>query len=255
MTDVKENEQNWIDALISENAADIPGACPTCRGREYIKEANGVRKCECVAPAMYAGFYANAGIPPLYYGMTINRNWNVRQDVSGQTLTPLNMTAKERIGQFITKYERALPAIVAGLPFVLVQSHARTKIRSLRLTGATNSGKSMVASILAMACVRMGLTVRYFDFADLRHRLGDFNNRDDQDTIVEDFRTRDYIVIDNVFDLNAGEYVTGEFERIARLRAGTGKPTIITNDHRFENKSLGSGWQSLINNCYEIRLP
>jgi hypothetical protein len=253
-----EAEGSWMAALNGTpeaRAESSDDGCADCDYKGYRINADGLAvNCHCFKDRLYFLKFAEAGIPPEYFGNTLSSHWNLTQDAYGEDLGVLAMQ-KQKAFNLMSRYIKVLPAICAGLPLRLRhRSGDVTKVKSLLVEGGEKSGKTLLAAVAAQSAIRNGLDVQFFDWTQLVGILMDYRSDEKLRETRVRFGEADLIVIDGVFNYHI-PVPSFEFELdlISRARLNSGRPTLITMSAEF--KKGGPGWKSLIDSAFPLRLP
>lgn len=248
----------FLSALRAEGNKNTDGKCPDCKGHGSWTDENGKAVlCHCLKNQMWREKYATAGIPPKYFGKTLDEKWNLKQDAWGEDLKPADLNRKNMVKQLLNKYIKALPAICAGIPLKIIPTHGMTiNVTNILLVGGAGSGKSLIAACAAQEAIQQTLTVQYFDYSELYHDLSSFDSRDKQDIIANAFEHKDFIVIDGLTYYEIRNPVLAvQLDRVARARQRSGKPTLITSYRDYDKIDAGPGWKSMLSTSFTFRLP
>ena len=254
-------EAAFLGTLQNESEDTQYYDCTKCKDRGFtFNQEHQAVQCSCARDRMYAAEYEKAGIPPAHFHWTLNTHWNMHEDAFGDPLGETAKRLKESVQAFLTAYMVALPTIAKNrIPFKLKYPNgSRKSVTSLMLVGGSGSGKSMVASIVAQAAVRHGVSVKFYDFLEVLSILRDFNKSAEQDTLAVEWATADLVVLDGL----TGEYHMGDkgpfkmqFDRLARARMNLAKPIVVTASVDYKNLETGSAWKSLMQTIHAIDLP
>jgi DNA replication protein DnaC len=122
--------------------------------------------------------------------------------------------------------------------------------------GGVGSGKTFIASVMVKEAIKLNMNAKYFDWSELCQTLGDFNNKEEIEAIVDRFKTFDFVVIDGIEDYPYfPPYFFMQLDRMCKARINSGKPYMLFSNGSQFNIKTGSGWQSLLRHCLIIRLP
>ena len=253
--DEKHYLEQMSGSVIKENII-----CADCEDRGYVLNSEDQAiLCQCTKTKLWHERFEEAGIATIFYDKTINANWNVKQDAFGKDLGPLAKD-KQAVGSFMEKYNRGIPQLCRGEKIKLViPNKSNRHINSLILAGGIQSGKSLIASISAQEAIKKyGLTAKVYDWTYICSKLSSYEFTQEQDLIAQDFKERDFIVIDGVqnYKINHPCFIF-QLDRISNERLKSAKPTIITVDGQIDWAKMNTGqhWKSLIASCYNVKLP
>lgn len=235
--------------------------CSECNDKGYklVPQENDIEQinlCKCEKKKLWHKTFEEAGVPRDFLDLTIESSWNLNQDAFGNDLGP-QKPLKEKIGRWMEKYINAIPALISGLKLTVISKHkCPTKINSVLIVGGVKSGKSLLSSVAVQQTLLKGFTARIYDWIFLCNILSQYECREEQNAIVEDFAYCDLIVIDGVenYDIHSPCFKI-QLDRISRERLRSGKPLIITSDLNYEKIVSGNSWISLLQSCHKIVLP
>jgi len=261
--------EDIIERLIHlEDVIYDGNVCSMCGGKGFLLDENHKAiECQCQKSKLLQKLYKEASIPVMYFGMTIVDNWDRNLDAFGMELGA-RKEDKIRIGEFINRYIKILPALSDGKKAVIVNKKQNKKLffNSLLLVGGQHSGKTMIVSILCQEMINRAKTAKYYEWHNLSSILAEFRNSDSVDEVVDDFRSRDLIAIDGVmpYDLDSQSFLFN-LNRISSTRLQSGKPIVITCSPEYTERSFktqiqnpeksATVWNQLLEDCLTIHLP
>lgn len=228
----------------------------------YVIGEDGVtRSTEEAKAERMREHYRSCGIPDAYLKFTL-AHYTPQMSASGDLLGPAEIKKKESVKKLIDSYLKIIHRICGGWPLIVKRTKndkQGKEISSLILRGGIGSGKTMLASIIAKEAAAKYLQVRYLRYTDLMASfMPMWGNEDEQSKIVKEFGYVDLVIIDGLKDVNSDDNkfvgLANNLERLAKVRADSGKPTIITIDET-ERISSGHPMRSLIELCTKINLP
>jgi DNA replication protein DnaC len=244
------------DTLEHAKAVGVSGrdGCYKCNYRTYtLDENNKVVMCDCWYDKIFRKQCQQANVPVQYIGMTLDNDWNCRQDANNADV-PVDVKRKTKIKNQIATYTKHIVPITAGLPLNIKNSS--TKIRNLMLIGESQSGKTLLAVVIAQEAIKKGLVTTFINWTDIEPIFSDFDARDEQNQMVELCKNSDVVIIDGVQDLGVNNpYYLNGLERIANARTNSGGITVVTAYDNFSNIRGKHNWTNLVESCYKIHLP
>jgi DNA replication protein DnaC len=263
-----QSETEYLDTIASVTKTNGKYFCPNCKDKGFVIAENDDNEiaeiCPCQITKLWNKVFIEAGVSIEFFDKTIETDWNLQQDAYGNDLGA-NKKRKQKIGEFMANYVKNIPILNAGYKFTINRKNkSPLKINSLLLVGGNKSGKSLLAAIAIQETLKKGLSAKMFDWLELRKLMHEYNKKEEQEEIMQDFSNKALIVIDNVQNVKRSndnsvnqmaDFAILEFERLCRRRIASGKPTIITSDSTYPEINAGNNWQNLIESCYTIQLP
>jgi len=244
------------DTLEHAKAVGVTGkeGCYKCDYRTYTLNDDGkVKMCECWYEKIFRKQCLQANVPAQYIGMTLEDDWNCKQDANNTDI-PIDVKKKTKIKKQIATYTKHIVPLAAGLP--LKVKNTPIKIRNLILVGESQSGKTLLAVVIAQEAIRKGLVTQFINWTDIEPIFSDFDAREEQNQMVELCKSSDVVIIDGVQDLGVNNpYYLNGLERIASARTNSGGITIVTAYENHVNIKGKHNWVNLIDSCYKIHLP
>jgi len=257
---MKENlTEQELEFISMFDASENLHKCDICKDKGYLlndnKEAN---TCVCQKKKELYHAYEEASIPKSFWHLNLKEHWNLNQDAFGDDLG-VSKPIKKKVKMIMQFYIKNLEKVVDGefLTIVNNELNFRIKLRSLLLVGGNNSGKTMLAAIVAKHAVELGMTVRYYDWnVDIVRNLINFDSREEQKSLIEDFTYLDLIIIDGLHDYGLEQkHFLFQLDSLIAAREKANKPMIITSDYNVKLKS-GPVWDNYYNNeLFRIELP
>ena len=230
--------------------------CVLCDYTGYTKSENGKAVlCSCEKDRFYRKIYRQSNVPSLFMGKTLD-DWDTRTDSLGRDLGTEEQIS-QRVITTLKYYEKHLNRICEGdCPKIRHTGNVVQKLHSLMFDGKSGSGKTFIASVLVQSAIRKNLTSKYYEWSDLISTITDFDKKEEFETINEEFKTLDFIVIDGIeqYPYTHPHFVQN-LDRLAKSRLNSGKPVFLMVLGSTSNISSGSGWNSLIRSCLTLRLP
>lgn len=230
--------------------------CESCDYLGHVINSFGkATLCSCTKKRFWESMYAIADIPQAYISKEL-LDWNTNADSLGNDLGP-QKKASEKVNVLLSYYVKQFSNIVNGhLPNLKHSERESTKLHSLLFEGGVGSGKTFIASVMVKEAIKLNMNAKYFDWSELCQTLGDFNNKEQTEAIVEKFKTFDFVVIDGIEDYPYfAPYFYMQLDRLCKARINSGKPFMLFSNGSQFNIKAGSGWQSLLRHCLIIRLP
>jgi len=226
--------------------------CPKCNWMGYLVIDEKAENCECWLKSTMERMCRAANVPRNYIGMTLENDWNPKQDANNQD-TGSDEANKLRIKRCVAQYIKNLVPLCAGLKLRLANGR---EVTNLMFVGESRSGKTLLSSIIAQEAIKKGLITQFINWIDLEPIFSDFDAREEQNRIVEDCKNADLVVIDGVENLGVNNpYYLSGLERIASARINKGQPTVISAFSDYTEIRSRHNWTSLIDNAYKIHLP
>jgi DNA replication protein DnaC len=230
--------------------------CDDCNyfGHTVNSEGKAVL-CHCVRDRFVQSMYASSNIPKAYIKKELS-DWNVNADSSGNDLGKEKLIS-QHVYSLLKFYSKNMRNIVDGnLPTVTHNSNKTTKIHSILFKGGIGSGKTFIASVMVKEAIKKNLSAAYFEWSELAQAIGDFNEKEAIEEIADKFKNCDFIVLDGIENYPYfTPYFFVQLDRICKLRLNSGKPIMMFSNGTHDQIKAGSGWSSLIKNCFAIKLP
>jgi hypothetical protein len=211
--------------------------------------------CSCTKTRFWESMYTLADVPKAYISKEL-LDWNTNADSLGNDLGPQKKASKN-VQMLLSFYIKNFSNIVNGhLPNLKHSERESTRLHSILFEGGVGSGKTFIASVMVKEAIKLNMNAKYFDWSELCQTLGDFNNKEEIEAIVEKFKTFDFVVVDGIEDYPYfPPYFFMQLDRMCKARINSGKPYMLFSNGSQFNIKAGSGWQSLLRHCLIIRLP
>lgn len=211
--------------------------------------------CSCTKKRFWESMYALADVPKAYITKEL-LDWNTNADSLGNDLGPQKKASKN-VQTLLSFYMKNFSNIVNGhLPNLKHSERESTRLHSILFEGGVGSGKTFIASVMVKEAIKLNMNAKYFDWSELCQTLGDFNNKEEIEAIIDRFKTFDFVVIDGIEDYPYfPPYFFMQLDRLCKARINSGKPYMLFSNGSQFNIKAGSGWQSLLRHCLIIRLP
>ncbi|MFM1756130.1 MAG: IstB-like binding protein [Bacteroidota bacterium] len=211
--------------------------------------------CSCTKTRFWESMYTLADVPKAYISKEL-LDWNTNADSLGNDLGPQKKASKN-VQMLLSFYIKNFSNIVNGhLPNLKHSERESTRLHSILFEGGVGSGKTFIASVMVKEAIKLNMNAKYFDWSELCQTLGDFNNKEEIEAIVDRFKTFDFVVIDGIEDYPYfPPYFFMQLDRMCKARINSGKPYMLFSNGSQFNIKAGSGWQSLLRHCLIIRLP
>jgi hypothetical protein len=211
--------------------------------------------CSCTKTRFWESMYALADVPKAYISKEL-LDWNTNADSLGNDLGPQKKASKN-VQMLLSFYIKNFSNITNGhLPNLKHSERESTRLHSILFEGGVGSGKTFIASVMVKEAIKLNMNAKYFDWSELCQTLGDFNNKEEIEAIVDRFKTFDFVVIDGIEDYPYfPPYFFMQLDRMCKSRINSGKPYMLFSNGSQFNIKAGSGWQSLLRHCLIIRLP
>jgi DNA replication protein DnaC len=239
-------------AYLNEQAKKSTVGCPRCKFRGYILVEDKAKNCECWFKNVMKRKMIESNIPEFYIGMTLEDNWYTKLDAN-ESDAIVDEQAKIKIKRQVSQYIKNIVPLCAGLKLKLPSGKS---FSNLIFIGPSQSGKTLLASIIAQEAIKKGLITVFINWMDLEPIFSDFDARDEQNQIIDKCKNADVVIIDGVYNLGLNNpYYLNGLERIASSRINKGQPTIITAFQDYSEIKAKYHWMSLVGSAYEIYLP
>jgi DNA replication protein DnaC len=229
--------------------------CALCDYSGYVKNINGKElMCSCQKEKIYKEIYDKANIPRIYLNNSLD-DWNTRTDSQGRELGS-EQKISETVYLILEFYVKNIISICNNRDiYIRHTGNIRTKLHSLKCEGRVGSGKTFIASVLCKSAIKKGLSAKYYDWSDLVSYLNDFEKKAELEQANEDFKNIDFIAIDGIEQCKYTHQMFNQnLDRLAKSRLNSGKPFVLLGSN-IADASTGSGWASLLNRCFTVRLP
>lgn len=239
-------------------------SCKKCKGEHWVKnEETGDRvECSCLREKRKRHMFEIMGVPPKFRDKNID-DFKDHLSASGKKLTKSEETQKRLVKDSVVTY-------VSSIPDMLYEGYfLRNKDKpynSMILIGGPNSGKSLLASCIAVEGVKRGCRMKIFEWSQILSACFDFEG-DDYKILCNDINRKDQIVIieniDEMYERGSNQSgipssVLRRINSMFMLRWKSGIPMIMTSSQ--DVKSLvsgkyGSALTSIIEDALELNLP
>lgn len=175
--------------------------------------------------------YRECNIPVKYWPMEMEM-WTRQQDARGNDLTPQQSQQKAYAGQFVKFYIRNLPLLCRGR-YCCLEHRDKGRGRdfnSVVLMGGKESGKSMLACIIAKAAARIGEDVRFYEYGDIIDLMDkqSFTMEETQHAFKEEFKAMSLVVVDGVTCEEMRPHTARVLRHLATSRLNVGLPFVLT---------------------------
>lgn len=270
---MNEEEFNLNDLDVITSLQNLPkptaiSSCKFCQGFGYVTDVNGKAViCECEKQRRYANIFSSCGIPPKYHFKHLDDNvWYPHQDFKHRDIDEKSKKKKAMIKAFAQKYINVIPALCAITPMPFKLSINKLTVRevvNVLFLGGKNTGKSLIATIIAQETIRKGLRAHYYDWLDLKVLLKDFEQKEIHAEIMHKFATYDLIIVDNISADMAldnqtkkqSAYLVEKMDQVFNARRKANKPTILVCDGDYGDITLGRYFQEFVDDCFVIEFP
>lgn len=230
--------------------------CVLCDYSGYTTNYKGKAvMCSCEKDRFYKKLYRQSNVPQIFFGKTLD-DWDTRTDSLGRDLGTEEQVSQKVI-TLLKFFENHFVRICQGdSPKIKHTGNVVSKLHSILFDGKSGSGKTFIASAMVQSAIRKNLTSKYYEWSDLISILTDFDKKEEFESINEEFKSLDFVVIDGIeqYPYTHPHFVQN-LDRLAKSRLNSGKPVFLMVLGSTSNISTGSGWNSLVRNCLTIRLP
>lgn len=230
--------------------------CVLCDYSGYTTNFKGKAvMCSCEKDRFYKKLYRQSNVPQIFFGKTLD-DWDTRTDSLGRDLGTEEQVSQKVI-TLLKFFENHFVRICQGdSPKIKHTGNVVSKLHSILFDGKSGSGKTFIASAMVQSAIRKNLTSKYYEWSDLISILTDFDKKEEFESINEEFKSLDFVVIDGIeqYPYTHPHFVQN-LDRLAKSRLNSGKPVFLMVLGSTSNISTGSGWNSLVRNCLTIRLP
>jgi len=230
--------------------------CESCNYLGHIINSYGkAALCACTKKRFWESMYVLADVPKSYISKDL-LDWNTNADSLGNDLGPQKKASKN-VQMLLSFYIKNFSNIINGhLPNLLHSERESNKLHSILFEGGVGSGKTFIASVMVKEAIKLNMNAKYFDWSELCQTLGDFNSNEEIESIIDKFKSYDFVVIDGIEDYPYfAPYFYMQLDRLCKARINSGKPFMLFSNGSQFNIKAGSGWQSLLRHCLIIRLP
>jgi DNA replication protein DnaC len=248
-------KKTYNDRALMERKKNGIG-CVLCNYTGYILNQDEKNEmCSCEKDKYLREIFIKNNVPLIYLNKSLE-DWNTRTDALGNDLG-IQQSISQNIYSLLNFYEKKMTNICSGrLPKVKHSSTKRENLQSIIFEGGIGSGKTFIASVMVQSAIRKNLNAKYYDWSELIETFIDFDKKSKADDIIEEFKFMDLICIDGIEYLNFNHpQLPYHIDRMAKARLNSGKPTLLFASFNHTQIQTGSGWQSLLRNCLQIRLP
>lgn len=230
--------------------------CVLCDYSGYTTNFKGKAvMCSCEKDRFYKKLYRQSNVPQIFFGKTLD-DWDTRTDSLGRDLGTEEQVSQKVI-TLLKFFDNHFVRICQGdSPKIKHTGNVVSKLHSILFDGKSGSGKTFIASAMVQSAIRKNLTSKYYEWSDLISILTDFDKKEEFESINEEFKSLDFVVIDGIeqYPYTHPHFVQN-LDRLAKSRLNSGKPVFLMVLGSTSNISTGSGWNSLVRNCLTIRLP
>ena len=256
--------------------------CEKCNFAGFFIVDGEMQVCECIARKRLYAVYEGIGIPRSLYGALIEQ-YDIKSDGKKDGPSDIDTAtskAKEEARNEVIDYIRQMPGVFRNDEDFRFGGGDSGKPqwggRTLVLCGGKQSGKSLLITCIAKEALKLSVTPRIFQWADVIEACYDFDHEDDDN----DFRTMAHllaraqpIIIEN-FSMNyetrkfpTDTKTTGGLNPLVRRRIDSlfspvyqrGLPTVITTSHGAtelnEQDAYGPLMSSFLSDAHKISLP
>jgi hypothetical protein len=254
-----------IEKLKSLSSDEGGAKCRFCKGLGYTPDKDGKAViCACAKKTRYANIFSSCGIPPKYHFKNLDDNvWYPHQDYQHRDIDEKSKNKKAFIKAFAIKYINVIPALCAitPMPFKLKINNVTVReVVNVLFSGSRNTGKSLMAAIIAQEVIKKGLRTHYFDWLDLKVVLKDFDQKETHMDIIHKFESYDLIIIDNVGgddddSKKISPYLVEKMDQIFNARKNANKPTLLVCDNNYKDIKLGRYFKEFIDGCFSVEFP
>lgn len=234
-----------------------PNYCAECNYTGFVIDpiTNSKKNCACLLENKRKQLFKLANIPSLYWGKTIQDDWNIKQDGKGNDLGTLQKKSAS-IRKFLIWYIQNIDNLMNNVAINLFHSkNKKTAIKNLLLHGGYGSGKTFIASVLAQEVIKAGYSVKFYSWTELVYHLNQFQSAE-LDQLFEDFKKTNLICIDSIksYDTKSIAFELN-FDRLIVQRALTENPTIITTSKSLGELTFSEEGSKFLRRCFMLNLP
>jgi DNA replication protein DnaC len=221
--------------------------CEKCDYKGYIRtDTYEVKSCSCAKRHDLARRMKEADIPKRMAKVKLE-DWNIKQNVVGNDLSPSQIKTKESVYYILSKIYQD-----PNFPHEPSEINDST-VSSILFEGPADSGKTFCTTILCKKAVVNGALVKFYDWFDLTSGLDRFDNRSEIDALTYYFENCDLIAINGVVKTDLGTQAKNQLSRLFRKRINNELWTIVSSAEGVGN-NLFPGWLDFCNNSLTVKL-
>ena len=198
--------------------------CELCDYKGYI-QVNTIdyQTCICVKNADIIKRYKKAYIPHRLLRHSLD-DWNLKQNVMGEDLSPNQTKIKEAAFSILKKvYDNP------KFPFVPAKANDILNISSMIFAGNKNSGKSLCLSLLAKKAIENGASVRFYDWFDLCTALDRYDNKEELVDIAYEFTNCNLVCVDGVEKIDLNNQAKNQLSKLFKIRSNQESWTLVSS--------------------------
>lgn len=192
-------------------------ASPPSNAKTNCKDCHSIEECAYPSHRGYTYQHTNRGtsLEPCPYLETwkANRRLENQQEASNLPKQYRNLTFKD-----LHRHSGNLQATLAA-----------TSLSSLYLSGGTNTGKTLLLSVIGTEHIKRGKKVKYTTAAEMQLELR--YNREDCETRLKAYQAIDVLLIDDLGLERPSDYGTEQLYMVLEGRNRQGNTTVIASPH------------------------
>ena len=223
--------------------------CELCDYKGYI-QVNTIdyQTCICVKNADIIKRYKKAYIPHRLLRHSLD-DWNLKQNVMGEDLSPNQTKIKEAAFSILKKvYDNP------KFPFVTAKANDILNISSMIFAGNKNSGKSLCLSLLAKKAIENGASVRFYDWFDLCTALDRYDNKEELVDIAYEFTNCNLVCVDGVEKIDLNNQAKNQLSKLFKIRSNQESWTLVSSTETAMSEMIFNSWKDFVSGSKIIKL-
>jgi len=222
--------------------------CSVCNYKGYIK-INTIEytTCDCVKNKDLAKRYKDANIPKKLLKLNLE-DWNLKQHISGEDLSPNQIKLKENAFLILQKLHNN-----SRFPFEPLKTFSNLN-SNIIFSGGKNCGKSLCLSILSKKAIELGASVKFYDWFDICTSLERYDNKDELNEISYEFTNCDLICIDGIEKIELNNQAKNHLSKIIKIRLNQDSWTLVSANETVTNDFIFHAWKDFVGGSDIVRL-
>lgn len=222
--------------------------CQICNGRGWILVNEfEAETCVCIKNQYIIKKALEANLPKRLARYSLE-DWNLKQNVAGGDLGVNESQIKEKAFKILKQLYDS-----KQFPFTAININ-NTHVSSFIFAGGKNSGKSLCLSLLAKKSIIAGADVKYYEWFDLCTSLDRFDNKQELDNILWDFKNCDLICIDGVCKIDLNNQAKNQLTRLFNMRINNEQWLLCSCNEDALNLNIFNGWQDFMSGSKVAKL-
>lgn len=200
--------------------------------------------------------YAKSGIPKKYHFAALETSWSTEFSTKGK-LTASAKRRSEAVKTIVQGYIQSLDAIVKGDGMRILFKNSTRVVTDMMIDGSKESGKTLLASIIAQEAINRGHSVKFMDWVDYFDRFQTFESREKNNDFFDECLAIDFLFFDSLSDYNAAgnKYFCTQLDRLLAYRSSKGLVTIFCIDSKAGIPVFGPIWNRFTRETFTLPLP